>query len=197
MNKLLYPETEEIQKRIEYLRKTDNTYLIPIENEKLTKLQQRYGNRGSSIKTIFSLFQMLVLVSWAGIVQRFSFHLEDYPEMLTGGFLWFKDLTMTDPYFVLPFINCIFMYLSFYMNVHQYNQISLLKMRRIFFIVPMLSFPVMTSLESGLMIYLCTTTIVQAIIVYCLNSHRARKMLKIPQYLPGSKLEKMVIVVIT
>jgi len=53
---------------------------------------------------------------WAGLVQRFSFNLEDYPEMLTGGFLWFKDLSLPDPYFILPILNCMTILMNMYVS---------------------------------------------------------------------------------
>lgn len=68
-----------------------------------------------------NLFQGMILLCWTGLVQRFSFNVEDYPEMMTGGFLWFKDLSMTDPYLILPILNSIVIMLNTYVNFHIYN----------------------------------------------------------------------------
>ena len=54
---------------------------------------------------LLSMAQGLILICWSSLVQRFSFNIEDFPEMLTGGFLWFKDLSVPDPYFIIPIIN--------------------------------------------------------------------------------------------
>lgn len=51
--------------------------------------------------------QIIILIAWAALVQRMSIFIEDYPEFIDGGFLWLKDLTVPDPYFILPFINCV------------------------------------------------------------------------------------------
>jgi len=68
-----------------------------------------------------NLFQGMILLCWTGLVQRFSFNVEDYPEMMTGGFLWFKDLSMTDPYLILPILNSVVImlntYVKFYLNL--------------------------------------------------------------------------------
>jgi membrane protein insertase Oxa1/YidC/SpoIIIJ len=61
-----------------------------------------------------NLFQGMILLCWTGLVQRFSFNVEDYPEMMTGGFLWFKDLSMTDPYLILPILNSVVIMLNTY-----------------------------------------------------------------------------------
>ena len=61
--------------------------------------------------------QMLIMATWAGLVQRFSLNIEDYPEVMTGGFLWFKDLTLSDPYFILPLVNALLIFLNMSVNL--------------------------------------------------------------------------------
>lgn len=92
---------------------TKKNDLAKLEYQKLRELRERHGVKTSKIRVLFSLFQMMILFVWAGIVQRFSLNIEDYPEVMTGGFLWFKDLTMTDPYFILPLLNSIMILLNF------------------------------------------------------------------------------------
>lgn len=64
---------------------------------------------------------MLTLAVWAGLVQRFSLNIEDYPEIMTGGFLWFKDLTLSDPYFIIPFINAVFVLLNLIVTIIDFS----------------------------------------------------------------------------
>jgi len=59
----------------------------------------------------------MILICWASLVQRFSFNIEDYPEMLTGGFLWFKDLSLHDPLFILPLLNGVVMIFNIYVSI--------------------------------------------------------------------------------
>ena len=68
--------------------------------------------RPSKIRFLLGFLQILILTVWAGLVQRFSLNVEDYPEIMTGGFLWFKDLTLSDPYFILPLINAAMIILN-------------------------------------------------------------------------------------
>ena len=37
---------------------------------------------------------------------------EKYPELLNGGFLWFNNLTLPDPYCVLPFMSAFASYFN-------------------------------------------------------------------------------------
>lgn len=88
--------------------------LISHEQEKMNSLRAKYGITKGFARLLFNLSQGGVLIIWAGLVQRFAFNIEDYPEMITGGFLWFKDLSVPDPYFILPLLNCTFAGLSIY-----------------------------------------------------------------------------------
>ena len=79
---------------------------------KLNQLREKHGVRASKIRFVLGFIQLLIIAVWAGLVQRFSLNVEDYPEVMTGGFLWFKDLTLSDPYFILPLINAIMLTLN-------------------------------------------------------------------------------------
>ena len=104
-SRLLYPEISEIQERIKKLKIANERQLVLIESKKLTQLRENYGIKTSPLIFLLTLTQGAILACWAGLVQRFSFNIEDYPEMMSGGFLWFKDLSMSDPYLILPILN--------------------------------------------------------------------------------------------
>lgn len=38
----------------------------------------------------------------------------DYPGLQSGGWLWFKDLTQYDPYFLLPAISAVIIFSTYY-----------------------------------------------------------------------------------
>ena len=81
---------------------------------KIEKFRKLHNINISLIAKLSTFIQGLTLATWAGLVQRFSFTIEDYPEMINGGFFWFKDLSMTDPYFILPSLNVFFIFLNIY-----------------------------------------------------------------------------------
>lgn len=57
----------------------------------------------------------------------------------------------------------------------------------------MLSFPFMCTLESGFLLYFMTTSLAQFLIMQSLHTKPLKDLLKIPDYLPGTKLDRMVI----
>ena len=51
-----------------------------------------------------NLFQMPVHLTYISIINKFSYDFYLMPAILTDGFLWFKDLSQPDPYFILPVV---------------------------------------------------------------------------------------------
>ena len=92
------------------------------EFQKLAAVNERYKIRQSKLKHLFNFVQLLILLSWAGLVQRFSLNVEDYPEVMTGGFFWFKDLTASDPYFILPMLNSFVILFTILVLLYLYNR---------------------------------------------------------------------------
>jgi len=107
-----------MQEKAQKFTSSGESKLAKIERAKIIKLKEEKGIKNNSILIILNLFQGLILATWTGLVQRFSFEVEDYPEMMTGGFLWFKDLSMTDPYFILPLLNSFSIMLNAYVKDH-------------------------------------------------------------------------------
>lgn len=68
----------------------------------------------------------------------------------------------------------------------------ILKMRRYMFLAPLLSLPIMCTLETGILLYILTSSAVNFLILYTLNSPKFKELVGIPEYLPGTKLERMV-----
>ncbi len=116
INRLLNPEISEIQARMKKLREANERKLMMIESKKLQQIQEQYGARASKLNFLFALLQGTMMAVWASLCQRFSYSIEDYPEMINGGFLWFKDLSMSDPYFILPLINSFLVFMNIYVS---------------------------------------------------------------------------------
>ncbi len=68
----------------------------------------------------------------------------------------------------------------------------MMKMRRIMFIVPIFSLPIMCTLEGGLVLYITIFSSTHMLLTLYLNSERNKKAIGVLNYLPGSRLEKMV-----
>jgi hypothetical protein len=72
----------------------------------------------------------------------------------------------------------------------------MLKLRRVLFMGPILSFPIMCTLETGFLIYIMSMSASVFALNYTLSTPRVKRMLNIPEFLPGTKLEKMVILIV-
>lgn len=73
-----------------------------------------------------------------------------------------------------------------------YSSVLMMKARRFLYITPLLSFPMLCTLETGILLYVLSSSMSIYFINYVLYSVRMRKILNIPEYLPGTKLEKLV-----
>ena len=121
MNRLAYPEILEFNEKITKYKKAGESQLMQMEQMKLSRFNRLHGIKMPLLAQMSMVFQGLTFMVWSGLVQRFSYNVEDYPEMLTGGFLWFKDLSISDPYFILPCLNVLFIFLNLYVKICLYR----------------------------------------------------------------------------
>lgn len=85
-----------------------------IETRKMNSVEEKLGVKQNIFSFILSLFQLFLTMTNACLIQRYIFHVYDYPEAMTGGLFWFKDLTLVDPYYILPLINLMLQISSIY-----------------------------------------------------------------------------------
>lgn len=116
--RLLNPEIQAIQENIKTHKLSKNQKSMILERQRLDDLYEKYQIKTTYFSKINMILQGSIFIIWASLIQRFTMKIQDYPEMLTGGFLWFKDLSMNDPYFILPLINSVanffIIYVSFF-----------------------------------------------------------------------------------
>lgn len=77
-----------------------------------------------------------------------SYNADQFPEMVDGGILWFRDLTAPDPYMILPVINCFLLILSIYSTSMKQSNAFFMKFRRVYFVFPVLGIGFMCFFES-------------------------------------------------
>jgi len=58
------------------------------------------------------MLQIPLLITWFLSLRYITNLPEVYPQIQTEGFLWLKDLSAYDPYFILPLISACLMSLS-------------------------------------------------------------------------------------
>ncbi len=158
--KKLAPDLSDFHNRIKKLNLSGNHLLAKKETERFTLFKKENGLSGgmNTLKILLNVFQGFIFLVWACLMQKYTYKLEDYPQMITGGFLWFKDLTLTDPYFILPMLNVVGVFFLILCNNQAPPNQVMVKARKMMLIFPFLSFPLLSCLQSGMMLYLCTMT---------------------------------------
>jgi YidC/Oxa1 family membrane protein insertase len=73
-----------------------------METAKLKKLRHRHGIY--PLMNLFNLFQLPFHLSYLSMITGMSYNPSSNPELLSGGMLWFTDLTAPDPTGILPLI---------------------------------------------------------------------------------------------
>ena len=77
---------------------------------KLSKFNRKHGIYNAF--NLLNLLQIPVHLSFVSVINRYAFNFDEHPEMTTGGLLWFKDLSEPDPYFIIPVVSELMMWLS-------------------------------------------------------------------------------------
>lgn len=87
-----------------------------IEKRKIKLVDEKFGIQTNAVMNAITLLQIFFTFTYTCLIQRFCFHVEDYPEITYGGFLWFKDLSVMDPFYILPIIQVFLSIISIYVN---------------------------------------------------------------------------------
>ena len=190
-NKRLSPDLNDYQNKINRLRSTENIVLAKKMEKELMVFRKTHGITNNIVKLFLTLFQGFTMIVWAGIVHKFTNKLDEFPQMLTEGFLWFSDLTASDPYFIFPFLTS----LMIFMNLTKSTQISsnyMIKTRSIMKFTPIFSLTGFCCMPMGFVLYIFTNSAFQAIFINCIQSKYMLKFTRDDEYINGSKLNLLV-----
>lgn len=157
------------------------------------------------------LAQIPVMVNWFFSLKK-SCSESLFPGMKTDGFLWFTDLTASDPYFVLPLLNAALSTANLFnspvqnlpMDPTSKKIMDYLRFSPFLFIPVFASFPAVglffglflkgaecewVFLEKGVNIYMCTMALTHLTINLLGGTQAFRKLTGIGEYFPGTILE--------
>lgn len=185
--KLLQPDMEQLQESAKRYMKTGNREAAKIEQAKVKKLRSKYGIF-PSISTL-NILQMPMHLTWISLVNKMAFN---YPGLLTdGGFLWFKDLSSPDPLGVLPVIGASVTFMNIMSTSTTNLNPTMRNLRRYMFILPLMTIPVWMTFPAAFNIYWLSVSSLQLIVLNLFRNFKFRSYMGIPQFLPGTKLERM------
>ncbi len=149
--------------------------------------------------SLLNMFQLPVHLVYISMINRLSFNYDINPAMLNEGFWWFTDLSSPDPTGILPVIGGVISLLNILTTSTTANSAMFRKMRKYIYFLPLISvpvwmtFPVVSILANiqAFNLYWITSSSVQLIILNLFRNDRFRKFIGIPEYLPGTKLERL------
>lgn len=103
--------------------------------------------------------------------------------LTTGGYLWFLDLTVADPFYILPLISCSSMYFIIKFGAgdadmgpmaSQQNIIKFLK------ILPFITFPIVANMPAAIFIYWITNNCITFLLAYAVKQKAISKAIGLP-----------------
>ncbi|GMT28546.1 hypothetical protein PFISCL1PPCAC_19843, partial [Pristionchus fissidentatus] len=132
--------------------------------------------------------QFLVLLANGGVFMTQFFAIKrmiemNYPGLSTGGTAWFTDLTLADPYYILPLLSATTMALVTRVGIEMgQSSDSMPPVMRLgmMYGLPVIIFAVSSQFGSGLCVYWCASNAVSLTYSVIFRMDGVRKILSIP-----------------
>ncbi|XP_068721903.1 mitochondrial inner membrane protein OXA1L-like [Montipora capricornis] len=173
------PQLEEAQAK---LRELTNSQDAAAKATASMKLAQLYKDNGCHpIKSVLApLVQIPLFISFfMGLRTMANFPVESFK---TGGYLWFQDLTVFDPYFILPVICSFSMLASVELGSEMgVSNPSMKTMKTVMRIVAVATIPITAQFPAAIFAYWVTSNLFTVGQVAVLSHPAARKAMGIPE----------------
>ncbi|XP_031618184.1 mitochondrial inner membrane protein OXA1L-like isoform X2 [Contarinia nasturtii] len=176
------PQVNDIQSKMVRAGKAGNTLEFAQYNEELKNIMK--DKRYNPIKN------MLVPLAQAPIFISYYFGINamvDAPvlSLQTGGIFWFTDLTVADPYYILPLISCGTIALTIYTGTDGARSSHPNKLiNYVIKALPVIIFPFIMNFPAAIVIYWTTSNFWSLIQAPIFRIEKVRKFLKIPKINP-------------
>lgn len=162
------PEMQKIQNKLTEARQMGNAFEYAQCNQEMMKMMKEKGF--NPIKNmLIPMAQMPIFLSYfIGIRRMVNAPVES---LHTGGALWFTDLTMADPFFILPIVTCSTLALTIYLGTESArvpNQGSPL-MNYVLRGLPVVIFPFIMNFPCAMVVYWASSNFCSLIQVKWMN----------------------------
>lgn len=174
----LAPQTQKIQLRSNEAFAAGDTYTSNVQRAKLQALHAEHG-----LTTFKRLWPSLVQAP-AFCCMFFTFrNLADYKmnSMTTGGALWFTDLTVADPTYILPALACGATYLLVRYGVATTFNVASARTKWFVRILPVGMFYLIHQLPSAVMLFWTLNNLVSLSVSLMFRTSIAKRVFKIPE----------------
>ena len=129
---------------------------------------------------------------YISMFNRVAYNFDINPAILSDGVLWFKDLSSPDPLGILPVVGGAISLLNI-MSVGSGAQANsnFRKFGKLMKVMPLISIPIWMTFPAAFNVYWIVNAGTQLMIVNSVRSERFRKFIGLPNFLPGTKLERL------
>ncbi|XP_018351155.1 PREDICTED: mitochondrial inner membrane protein OXA1L [Trachymyrmex septentrionalis] len=104
-----------------------------------------------------------------------------------GGFLWLKDLTVYDPYYIMPILTSVTMFITIELGTDGTNIHAMGAMRHVIRVLPFVALPFMMHFPGAILIYWLATNTVSLIQTGFLKIPYVKKAVNMPTFIIHSK----------
>jgi len=175
------PRMQALQKKVSDAKAAQDNILASKHTTELMRFMQ--DNKINPLKgALMPMVQMPVFMCMFFGLRRMA----NLPvlSMTTGGLFWWTDLTVSDPYYLLPLLTCGTMFLTIQMAMDQQKMAAtsdgMNLMVKLIKFIPFITLPIMAQFPSALTCYWLTTNIISLIQGPTLKVPAVRKALNIP-----------------
>jgi len=100
--------------------------------------------------------------------------------LTSGGLHWFTDLSVCDPYYLLPIITSTTLFVQLYLGADGINTATMPPiMKKIFYVMPLISFPFMIQFPAALNLYWLSNNLISILQASMLRQNKIRNKLGI------------------
>ncbi|XP_033753975.1 mitochondrial inner membrane protein OXA1L-like [Pecten maximus] len=173
------PEMDRIQAKLSEAKINGNVQEYAIRQMEMKKFMRKTNS--NPLKTMmYPMMQMPIFLSvFIGLRKMAYYPVES---MSTGGVFWFSDLTVSDPYFILPVITSATLLLSIELGSEGISSKSGPAAGRYFMrAIPLIMVPIMMTFPAALNGYWLTSNVCGLVLASILRQKDIRKFFKIPQ----------------
>ena len=186
---LLSPEMEKIRTEMTAAYKSTDRNKISQSNKAMELLKLKYGI--NTAYNVIPLLQLPFVIYFFWTLQEMTYGIDKYPSMTTDGYLWFKNLTEADPYFLLPIGLAIASFLSIHKSPASSQMVGpAAKYVKYLKYLTFLGIPITSSFPAAIVLNWFIMSAFQLAINSVVYTKTGKRIIGIPQYLPGSMLEK-------
>ena len=139
---------------------------------------------------MINILQAPIHFVFISVINRLSINFDINPNILTDGFLWFKDLSAPDPLGILPMLGGVVTLLNILSTSTNNIGPTMRKIRKYIYFLPFVSVPIWMTFPSAFNLYWITGQLIQLIILNLFRNAKFKEFMGIPQYLPGTKMER-------